>query len=76
MYVKFCIGKFGFEGLKSVVHCEKTSSSLGGDANDVEIVKKKIVMIRVWIVRDFILFASLYHPLLLNMVSKRGLHFL
>lgn len=54
--MKFWIWDFGFEGLKSVMHCAKTFSSDGGDANDVGIEMRKMVVIRVWIVRDFIFF--------------------
>lgn len=43
------------------MHCVKTFSSVGGDANDVGIVKRKIEMIRVWIVGDFIACVSCYH---------------
>lgn len=39
----------------------KTLSTVGGDANDVGIVKRKTEIIRVLIVGDFIACVSCYH---------------
>lgn len=61
VYVKFLIGEIGFEDLKSMMHCVNTFSSVGGDANDAGIVKRKIKMIRFWIFGEFIICVSCYH---------------